>query len=165
MHLDRQEKPLNFFLVLRHQFSSPEHRGCRGGSGEAIETFGEVQDRFSRAGIGNCPATSRACSARSSHSNASLNIDGMLVLPPAIVSRLHLSASLSGHVSPRARAPKTAVNHLTQAIAANEPQKVTLRVEPRTHKLSGRAGSDRGEIAPAPVLRCPVVTEGKRGRA
>src|SRR5215472_4049955 len=37
---------------------------------------------FLAPGSVNCPATSRACSARSSHSNASFDIDGILVLPP-----------------------------------------------------------------------------------
>jgi len=41
--------------------------------------------------------------------------------------QIGLSASLSGHVSPQARAPKdVVVNHITRAEAANEPEKVTL---------------------------------------
>jgi hypothetical protein len=49
---------------------------------------------FLAPGSVNYPATSRACSARSSHSQASFNIDGILVLPPSAFPNLILSALL-----------------------------------------------------------------------
>ena len=42
-----------------------------------FEAFGKLQAAFLAPGSFNCPATSRACSARSSHSKASFKIDGI----------------------------------------------------------------------------------------
>ena len=63
------------FLVLHCRLPSP--RRCRGRSSsrEPVETIRKLQNGFSCAGIGQLPATSRACSARSSHSKASSKID------------------------------------------------------------------------------------------
>ena len=74
-------------MAFRRQLPSPEHSRGSGGSGEPIEALGKLQDRFPRAGIVQLPATSRACSARSSHSQASFNIDGIFVLPPVVSCR------------------------------------------------------------------------------
>jgi hypothetical protein len=44
------------FVVFRRQLPSPEHSGGNRGSGEPIEAFGKLQDRFPRARIGQLPS-------------------------------------------------------------------------------------------------------------
>jgi hypothetical protein len=68
--------------LLFRQLASSEHSRDSCGSGKTVEVFGKVKDRFFLAPRSvNCPATSRACSARSSHSKVSFKIDGILIPP------------------------------------------------------------------------------------
>jgi hypothetical protein len=78
-----REKSAVSFLIFRRQLPSPEHCWGSGGSGEPIEALGSSKTAFLAPGSVNCPATARAYSARSSHSQASFRIDGIFD-PPSI---------------------------------------------------------------------------------
>ena len=51
----RGKSPVSF-VVFRRQLPSAEHSRGSSGSGEPIEAFGKLQDRFSRAGISQLPS-------------------------------------------------------------------------------------------------------------
>ena len=52
----RVEKSAVSFAVFRRQLPSPEHSRGNSGSGEPIEAFGKLQDRFPCARIGQLPS-------------------------------------------------------------------------------------------------------------
>src|SRR6516162_10330865 len=137
----REKSPVSF-PVFPRQLPSPEHSRGSGGSGEPIKAFCKLQDRFPRLGSVNCPATSCACSARSSHSQASFKVDDILVLHR--FSHCSCPLFLSGH--PSASEPsrqQTVINHITRAVAPDEARKKPL---PTARKVERFRGSGSGRL-------------------
>src|SRR6201982_3802454 len=109
---------LSSLFSFRARVRAPAARGSRSKVSATCKTA------LLAPGSVNCPATSRACSARSSHSQASLRIDGIFGPPSIVFPRLLLSA-LFIWASERLRAvtPAAVVNHITQTVALEEAPK------------------------------------------
>jgi hypothetical protein len=132
-------------LVLGYQFPFPRRGPRDGSSREPVENISKLQDRFARAGIGQLPATSLACSARSNHSRASFEIatigSSRLYWKVGVLQLGPLSQLISLYCNHTAASDETACQ-----IAAQSPSDKTKAIgspAPGVSFVTAAVGSDR----------------------